>query len=169
MTAGGLVSDEVVIAVLEDRLDAPDMARGVTLDGFPRMAAQAAARSDMLAARGRRVDAMVSLEVDDAAMVARITGRYTCDACGKGYHDTVKPTATAGVCDSCGATEMVRRPDDIAETVAARLCAYHVQTAPLIAFYDEAGVLARVDAMASIPDVVRSIEPVVRAVGATTV
>ena len=150
MEAGGLVSDEIVLAVLKDRLAQPDVAAGVILDGFPRTEGQAAALDAMLAASGQRIDAAIALEVDDAAMVTRISGRFTCGDCGEGYHDSFKVPAVAGTCDKCGGTSMVRRADDNAETVASRLSAYHAQTAPLVAYYDARGVLERLDAMGEI-------------------
>jgi len=153
MEAGGLVSDEIVIAVLAERLDAPDLARGIILDGFPRTAAQAAALDRLLAARGQKVTAAVSLEVDDAAMIDRVAGRFTCATCGEGYHDSFKQPAKAGCCDNCGGTAFTRRADDNAETARERLRAYHAQTAPLIAHYDGAGVLEGVDAMGSIAEI----------------
>ncbi|MCA1337975.1 adenylate kinase [Pseudooceanicola marinus] len=153
MDAGGLVSDEIVLAILTDRLGQPDVTQGVILDGFPRTTGQAEALDDLLAARGAKIDAAISLEVDDAAMVDRISGRFTCKACGEGYHDSFKPTAVEGVCDACGGTEMQRRADDRPDTVAARLEAYHAQTAPLVAYYDARGALARVDAMQDIEEV----------------
>jgi len=150
MEAGALVSDEIVVAVLRDRLAEPDVAHGVILDGFPRTTAQAAALDEMLAHAGQRIDAAISLEVDDTEMVARIAGRYTCAGCGEGYHDSFKAPAEAGVCDKCGGTDMTRRADDTPETLASRLSAYHAQTAPLIAYYDGQGVLERLDAMGEI-------------------
>ena len=150
MEAGGLVSDEIVIAILRDRLAEPDVAKGVILDGFPRTTVQAEALDTLLAETGQQINAAISLEVDDAAMVARISGRYTCGGCGEGYHDQFKTPKVAGVCDKCGGTEMQRRADDTAETVASRLEAYHAQTAPLIAYYERKGVLKRVDAMLAI-------------------
>lgn len=150
MEAGGLVSDEIVLAVLKDRLAQGDVAAGVILDGFPRTEGQAAALDEMLAASGQRIDAAISLEVDDAAMVTRISGRFTCGSCGEGYHDSFKVPAVAGTCDRCGGTDMVRRADDNAGTVASRLSAYHAQTAPLVAYYDGKGVLERLDAMGEI-------------------
>ena len=153
MDAGGLVSDEIVLAILTDRLGQPDVTQGVILDGFPRTTGQAEALDDLLAARGAKIDAAISLEVDDAAMVDRISGRFTCKTCGEGYHDSFKPTAVEGVCDACGGTEMQRRADDRPDTVAARLEAYHAQTAPLVAYYDARGALARVDAMQDIEEV----------------
>lgn len=150
MEAGALVSDDIVLAVLKDRLAQPDVAAGVILDGFPRTAGQAAALDAMLAETGQRIDAAVSLEVDDAEMVTRISGRFTCAGCGEGYHDSFKVPAVAGTCDRCGGTKMTRRADDNAGTVASRLSAYHAQTAPLVAYYDGKGVLERLDAMGEI-------------------
>lgn len=150
MEAGELVSDEIVIAILRDRLAEPDVAKGVILDGFPRTTVQAEALDTLLAETGQQINAAISLEVDDAAMVSRISGRYTCGGCGEGYHDQFKTPKVAGVCDKCGGTEMQRRADDTAETVASRLEAYHAQTAPLIAYYQGKGVLKRVDAMLAI-------------------
>jgi adenylate kinase len=150
MEAGQLVSDDIVLAILKERMAQPDVAKGVILDGFPRTAGQAAALDKLLAAAGQRVTAAISLEVDDEAMVARVSGRYTCAACGEGYHDQFKQPAEAGVCDKCGGTGFKRRADDNAETVRERLTAYHAQTAPLIAHYDAQSVLERVPAMGSI-------------------
>ena len=150
MEAGQLVSDDIVLAILKDRMAQPDVARGVILDGFPRTAGQAAALDGLLAEAGARVTAAISLEVEDEAMVARVSGRYTCATCGEGYHDEFKQPAKAGTCDKCGGTAMKRRADDNAETVRERLQAYHVQTAPLIAHYDRLSVLERVPAMGSI-------------------
>jgi adenylate kinase len=150
MEAGKLVSDDIVLAVLKDRMAQPDVAKGIILDGFPRTAGQAAALDGLLAEVGARVTAAVSLEVEDAAMIARVSGRYTCAACGEGYHDEFKQPATAGTCDKCGGTAFKRRADDNAETVRARLQAYHAETAPLIAHYDRLSVLERVPAMGSI-------------------
>ncbi|MFN4204169.1 MAG: adenylate kinase [Tabrizicola sp.] len=150
MEAGQLVSDDIVLAILKDRMAQPDVAKGIILDGFPRTAAQAAALDGLLAQAGQKVTAAISLEVEDEAMVARVSGRYTCAGCGEGYHDEFKQPATAGVCDKCGGTAFKRRADDNAETVRARLAAYHADTAPLIAHYDRLSVLERVPAMGSI-------------------
>lgn len=150
MEAGQLVSDEIVLAILRDRMAQPDVARGIILDGFPRTDGQAAALDGLLAAAGQCVTAAISLEVDDEAMVGRVSGRYTCADCGEGYHDEFKQPATAGTCDKCGGTAFKRRADDNAGTVRERLKAYHAQTAPLIAYYDGKGVLERIDAMGSI-------------------
>ena len=153
MDAGGLVSDDIVLQVLRDRMTQPDVARGVVLDGFPRTKVQAVALDALLAQGGGRVTAAVSLDVDDAAMVGRISGRHACAMCGEGYHDEFKKPAIAGTCDKCGGTAFKRRADDKADTVRERLVAYHAQTAPLISYYDGKGVLARIDAMGSIGDI----------------
>jgi adenylate kinase len=153
MEAGGLVSDDIVTAILADRMAQPDTARGVILDGYPRTDVQADSLADILAGMGRAVTAAISLEVDDDAMVGRIAGRYTCAACGEGYHDDFKQPSHAGVCDKCGGTAFKRRADDKAETVRDRLMAYHAQTAPLIAYYEGRGLLTRIDAMGPIADI----------------
>jgi adenylate kinase len=150
MEAGELVSDDIVIAILRDRLAQADCAQGVILDGFPRTTVQAQALDRLLSETGQRINAAISLEVDDAAMVTRISGRFTCGGCGEGYHDSFKPTLTDGICDTCGSTDMKRRADDNAETVTSRLQAYHAQTAPLIAYYADKGVLRPLDAMGAI-------------------
>jgi len=150
MEAGALVSDDIVLAILKDRMAKPDVAKGMILDGFPRTAGQAAALDVLLAEAGRSVTAAISLEVEDEAMIARVSGRTTCATCGEGYHDQFKQPATAGVCDKCGGTSFKRRADDTAETVRERLQAYHAETAPLIAHYDRLSVLERVPAMSSI-------------------
>lgn len=161
MEAGDLVSDEIVIAILRDRIKEPDCAAGVILDGFPRTTVQAEALDALLAESGQKINAAISLEVDDAAMVDRISGRYTCAACGEGYHDTFKTPKESGVCDTCGGTEMKRRADDKAETVASRLEAYHAQTAPLIGYYEDKGALSRIDAMGKIEEIAAGLGAIV--------
>ena len=161
MEAGGLVSDDIVIAILRDRMAEPDCEKGVILDGFPRTTVQAEALDSLLSEGGQRIDAAISLEVDDAEMVTRIAGRFTCGNCGEGYHDTYKPTLVADTCDKCGATDMKRRADDNAKTVASRLDSYHEQTAPLIAYYAEKDVLERVPAMGSIDDIAVELQSIV--------
>ena len=153
MEAGSLVSDDIVLAVLQDRMAQPDVGKGIILDGFPRTDGQAKALDALLVGAGWKVTAAISLEVDDAAMVDRVSGRSTCAACGEGYHDTFKRPAKEGVCDKCGGTAFKRRADDTAETVRARLQAYHAQTAPLIAYYEGKGVLQRIDAMKDIAEI----------------
>jgi len=157
MKSGGLVSDDIVIGVVDERLDQPDARNGVIFDGFPRTTPQAAALDGLLADKGMTLDAVVNMEVDDAAMVGRISGRYTCANCGEGYHDTDKKPAEVGVCDKCGATEFKRRKDDNAETVAARLKEYHAETAPLIDYYAQSGKLKSIDGMAGIDTVTAAI------------
>jgi adenylate kinase len=157
MERGELVPDAVITAMLAARVSRPDCARGFILDGFPRTAPQAQALDAMLAEKGLRLDHVIELKVDDAALVERIAGRFTCANCGTGYHDSFKPPAKPGVCDSCGGTEFLRRADDKAETVAARLDAYHRQTAPLLPYYAAQGKLSGVDGMASMDEVARQI------------
>ena len=164
MDEGALVSDEIVTQILADRLDQPDTAQGVILDGFPRTTAQAQALDAMLGRKGQQIDAVISLEVDDAEMVTRVSGRYTCAACGEGYHDSFKQPEQDGVCDQCGGTDMTRRADDNAETVASRLEAYHAQTAPLIAYYDDKDALHRIPAMGAIDEIARDLAGVVQSV-----
>ena len=166
MKSGGLVSDDIVIPILRDRLAEADCARGVILDGFPRTDAQARALDVMLAASGQRINAAISLEVDDAAMVDRIAGRYTCAGCGEGYHDSFKRPTTEGTCNKCGGTEMKRRADDTVEAVGARLAAYHAQTAPLIDYYGAQDVLQRVGAMGSIDEIATTLGRVVQTAAA---
>ena len=162
MEAGGLVSDDIVTAILAERMAQPDTAKGVILDGYPRTDVQADSLGQLLAAMGRSVTAAISLEVDDDAMVGRIAGRYTCAGCGEGYHDEFKQPAVAGVCDKCGGTAFKRRADDKAETVRDRLLAYHAQTAPLIAYYDTRGLLTRIDAMGPIADIRAKLAEIVK-------
>ena len=157
MDAGNLVSDDIVTAIVSDRLDQPDVEAGVIFDGYPRTDVQAHALDALLAEKGLPLDAVVSMEVDDEFLVDRVSGRFTCASCGEGYHDTHKRPSVDGVCDNCGGTEFKRRPDDNAETVRARLVAYHSETAPLIAYYRGTGKLKTVDGMADIGDVSASI------------
>ena len=166
MDAGGLVSDEIVLAILKDRMAQPDVANGIILDGFPRTDGQAAALDGLLSGAGQCVTAAISLEVDDEAMIGRVAGRTTCGGCGEGYHDTFKQPRTAGVCDKCGGTAFKRRADDNAETVRERLKAYHAQTAPLISYYESKGVLKRIDAMGEIAAIRQTLGGIVTAVSA---
>jgi adenylate kinase len=163
MEQGGLVSDDIMIAMIKDRIQQPDCANGFILDGFPRTTAQAEALDEMLADMGLALDRVVEMQVEDEALVERITGRYSCAKCGAGYHDEFQKPAKEGVCDNCGSTEFSRRKDDNAETVTSRLAAYHTQTAPLLPYYDGKGVLAGVDGMAEIDEVTRQIKAVLEA------
>ncbi|MFT5785080.1 MAG: adenylate kinase [Ascidiaceihabitans sp.] len=164
MKSGALVSDQIVIDILRDRLTEPDCASGVILDGFPRTDVQAEALDSLLAENGQKINAAISLEVDDTAMVERVAGRYTCADCGEGFHDSFKIPTQVGVCDVCGSTDMKRRADDNAETVGGRLMAYHAQTAPLIRYYEGKGALQRIDAMGPIDTIGASLSNVVQGV-----
>jgi len=158
MERGELMPDAIIIAMLAARVAAPDTAQGFILDGFPRTVPQAEALDLMLAQNARPLHHVIELQVDDAEMVARISGRYTCSACGEGYHDSFKQPKQAGTCDVCGSTAFTRRADDKAETVASRLEAYHRQTAPLLPYYASKNVLRVVDGMAAMDAVAAQIE-----------
>lgn len=166
MEAGGLVPDDLVLAILRERLAQPDTGAGVILDGFPRTAGQAEALDTLLSEQGLSIGAVVSMAVDDEAMVARVAGRYSCAACGEGYHESFKQPRAAGICDQCGGTEFKHRADDNAETVRARLSAYHAQTAPLIAYYAARGVLRQVDGMGAIDAIATELGAIVQGVSA---
>ncbi len=158
MDRGELVSDEIIVDMIAARIAEPDCANGFILDGFPRTVPQAEALDKMLAGRGLELDRVIEIRVDDDALVARISGRFTCANCGTGYHDTNKPPKTGGVCDSCGATTFNRRDDDNAKIVAARLEAYHGLTAPLLPYYRARGMLGSVDGMRGIDEVASAID-----------
>lgn len=158
MEAGALVSDDIVIEIITERISQSDCAGGFILDGFPRTVPQAEALDSMLAESRARIDRVIEMAVDDAALVERISGRFSCATCGAAYHDSFNQPKVASVCDLCGGTEFTRRKDDNAETVAARLEAYHAQTAPLLPHYRDQGVLRSVDGMADIDEVARQIQ-----------
>ncbi|MGH1418831.1 MAG: adenylate kinase [Hyphomicrobiaceae bacterium] len=162
MEAGGLVSDEIVIGIIADRIEQPDCATGFILDGFPRTLAQAAALDKLLTTKGRRLDTVIEIKVDDGVLVDRVSGRYTCANCGTGYHDTNKKPKVDGVCDKCGSSDFTRRGDDNAETVRNRLMAYYRETAPLIGYYYAKDKLKSVDGMAAIDDVTAQMNGVLK-------
>ena len=164
MDRGELVPDAVVVGIIADRLDQPDVRKGFILDGFPRNTAQAGALDEMLSGKGLKLDAVIEMKVDDEALVERITGRYTCAGCGKGYHDRFEQPKVSGVCDVCGGTQFTRRADDNEKTVRDRLGVYNKQTAPLVQYYGGRGTLRSIDGMADIAEVTRQIEGVLKGV-----
>ena len=157
MERGELVPDDLVIGLIAERLDQGDAGQGYILDGFPRTIAQAEALDRLLAERGKQLDRVIEMKVDDDALVERITGRFACAHCGEGYHDLYKMPKVPGVCDRCGGTNFVRRKDDTEEVVRARLKAYHAQTEPLIGYYKKQGKLRGVDGMVDIALVAKEI------------
>jgi adenylate kinase len=164
MKAGGLVSDDIVVDIIAERIQQPDCAKGFILDGFPRTLAQAAALDRLLTKTNTALDAVVAMRVEDDILVRRISGRYTCGTCGAGYHDEFQKPTKAGVCDKCGGTTFTRRADDNAETVRTRLMAYYRETSPLIGYYFAQGKLSVVDGMAEIGAVTKEIEGVLKKV-----
>ncbi len=156
MDAGNLVTDEIVIGLIEERLEG-DNGAGFIFDGFPRTLAQADALGELLAAHGAKLDHVIEMQVDDDALVARITGRFTCADCGEVYHDVTRPLPADGKCVNCGSTEMKRRADDNEESLKTRLMAYYKQTSPLIGYYYAKGNLKSVDGLASMDEVGASI------------
>ncbi len=165
MDSGGLVSDALIIRMIGERIARPDCANGFILDGFPRTVPQAEALDELLHHTKVDLDAVIELKVDEAVLVARISGRFTCAKCGAGYHDIFKKPHHPGICDICGSTEFTRRPDDKAETVHARLEAYNAQTAPILPYYRAKGRLHSVDGMAEMDAVEAQIEAVLRKIG----
>lgn len=164
MDAGELVSDDIVDGLIGDKLDSMDAAQGAIFDGYPRTAAQAASLDHILATRGRTLDYVIELEVDEDALVDRITGRYTCAKCGAGYHDRYAKPNVEGVCDTCGSTEFKRRPDDNAETVRTRMAEYRAKTAPILPIYEGRGLLRKIDGMADIEHVSTAVEAILGAI-----
>lgn len=161
MSAGQLVSDDIMVDMIRDRIQQPDCQQGFILDGFPRTIAQAEALDDMLETEGKALDHVIEIQVNDEEMVNRVAGRYACAQCGEGYHDTYKQPKQAGICDVCGSKDFIRRKDDSAETVKKRLESYHAQTAPLLPYYKKRGILKGVDGMAPIEDVTKQIKSIV--------
>jgi adenylate kinase len=160
MDAGQLVPDEIMIDMIADRIAQPDSRNGFILDGFPRTLPQAEALDAMLAERGLKLDRVVELKVNEPALIDRLAGRFTCQSCGASYHERDHRPKVEGVCDGCGSQEFVCRPDDSPETVKARLDVYRHQTAPILPYYRNHGILRCVDGMADIDAVTREIEKV---------
>jgi len=165
MASGKLVSDEIVNAIVSERLDRDDCGPGFILDGYPRTLEQADALSDMLVEKGMSLDCVIELEVKDDLLVERVSGRYTCAKCGEGYHDIFKKPKVAGTCDRCGSHEFKRRPDDNAETMRTRLQAYYKETAPLIGYYYANDLLKRVDGMGEIGEIQSGIRGILDSTG----
>ncbi len=160
MEAGKLVPDEVVIAIVSERIDQPDCANGFILDGFPRTLIQADATEAMLRAKGLDLSVVIELKVNDDELIRRVAGRYSCAQCGSVYHDTDKAPESEGVCDKCGSTHFKRRPDDNPETMTARLQVYYKETSPLIGYYYAKGKLKSVDGMADIDHVTGEVDTI---------
>jgi adenylate kinase len=163
MDAGKYVSDDIMIRMIEGRIGSPDCAKGFILDGFPRTIPQAEALDAMLKRHGMTLGAVIELKVDEAILIERIVGRFTCTTCGASYHDRFNPPKTTGVCDVCGGTTFTRRSDDNAEAMQTRLKQYREQTAPILPYYRANGLLKSIDAMESIDKVNREIEKIVAA------
>ena len=159
MNRGGLVTDEIVIGLIREKLDNPS-GGGFIFDGFPRTLKQADALGALLAQTGQSLDAVIEMQVDDAALVARITGRFTCGNCGEVYHDVTRPTKVAGTCDVCGSTNLKRRADDNEESLKTRLMEYYKKTSPLIGYYYAKGQLSAVDGLAEVDAVAEAIAKV---------
>lgn len=162
MERGELVSDEIVSDLIDAELAAMGPETGAIFDGYPRTAAQADSLDAILARNGRALDHVIELEVDEDALVERITGRFSCANCGALYHDTANPPAKEGVCDSCGSTEFKRRPDDNEETVRTRMQEYRAKTAPILPGYEARGIVSRIDGMAAIDTVAAQIDAILR-------
>jgi len=159
MDAGELVSDAIVTALIGERLDTCS-GSGAIFDGFPRTLAQAEALDLLLAERGRKLDHVIELAVDEDELVRRIVGRFTCANCGAPYHDQLKQPVVPGVCDVCGCTEFKRRPDDNEQTVRTRMAEYRAKTAPILPYYAAKGLVRSVDGMASVDAVAAQIDAI---------
>jgi adenylate kinase len=158
MDRGQLVTDEIVIGLIREKLS--EGGNGFIFDGFPRTLAQADALGHLLEETGMVLDAVIEMQVDDQALVRRITGRYTCGNCGEVYHDETKPTKVAGICDVCGSPDLVRRADDNEDSLKTRLLEYYKKTSPLIGYYYAKGKLAPVNGLADMEQVAAQIERV---------
>ncbi|WP_447758349.1 adenylate kinase [Sphingopyxis fribergensis] len=165
MDAGELVSDEIVSGLIGERLDQLGSDVSVIFDGYPRTAAQAEALDGILSARGRKLDHVIELQVEEDALVDRITGRFSCAKCGAGYHDRYKLPKVDDVCDVCGSNEFKRRPDDNEETVRTRMAEYRAKTAPILPIYEARGIVTHVDGMAPIDEVNDAIETILATAG----
>lgn len=161
MDTGALVDDATIIELIANRISQPDAARGFILDGFPRTVPQAEALDRMLAARGQKVDHVILMEVDEPTLIDRISGRFSCAKCGASYHERYNPPKAEGECDLCGATDFVHRADDRPEAISTRLAAYRNQTAPILPYYRDRGILRSVDGMADIDEVTGEIEALI--------
>ena len=161
MNTGGLVSDDIIIAMISTRIDNDDCKNGFILDGFPRTSLQAEALDIMLLDKGMQIDHVIEIEVDDEAMVKRITGRFSCANCGAGYHKEFQRPKVDGICDHCSGEEFTYRADDNAETVRSRLSSYHDQTSPVLKYYKEKNILKVVDGMAPINEVTNQLNRIV--------
>ena len=160
MDSGALVSDDIVSAMIDAKLEDMGPEIGAIFDGYPRTAAQAGQLDEILARHGRKLDHVIELEVNEDALVERITGRYTCANCGEGYHEAFKQPETDGVCDKCGSTEFKRRADDTEETVRHRMQVYRSETAPILPGYESRDIVSRVDGMGAIDDVTHAIDAI---------
>ncbi len=161
MDSGKLVSDEIVIGIIADRIDQPDAKKGFVLDGFPRTIAQAEALDKLLKDRGRTINAAIDLRVPDNFIIERLAGRFTCAKCGTGYNEKTQPPKVAGTCDRCGSHDFVRRPDDAEGAVRTRLETYHKQTAPLLPYYEKQGILHVIDGTKPIAQVTTEVEALI--------
>ncbi len=164
MDRGDLVSDDVIIGIVAERLAKPDITKGVVFDGFPRTPAQAKALDGLLASRQEKLDAVIEMRADEQALVERISGRFTCATCGQGYHDKFAPTKVKDTCDNCGGHQFTRRPDDTEKTVRDRLTVYRTQTAPLVEYYGGKGNLHVIDGMVDVAEVGLAIGAVLKKV-----
>ena len=159
MEAGGLVNDAIVSALIGERLDTA-AAHGAIFDGFPRTGYQAEALEILLSERGRKLDHVIELVVDEEALVDRIIGRFTCASCGAPYHDSFHPPKVEGSCDNCGGHEFKRRPDDNEQTVRTRMAEYRAKTAPILPIYRDKGLVRQVDGMKSVEEVAAAIDDI---------
>lgn len=164
MESGQLVSDDIVTAIVSERLEQPDCKNGFILDGYPRTLVQADSLEDILAQKGMPLDSVIELSVEDETLVERVAGRFTCANCGAGYNDTLRPTEKEGVCDKCGGTDFKRRSDDNPEALKTRLMAYYKDTSPLIGYYYAKDMHKTVDGLQSIDQVNKNIKNILNEV-----